>query len=109
MDLYLLARIVFTEEAENHGGLYKGGFMSESTGRFSNCPKNVGAENYPELLHSHGNDKILILNNILKFKNCHSVKIYLKNANDTAYVECVKCFKTYRIIHNAPRTYLLNL
>ena len=59
MALYLLARIVFTEEAENHSGLYKDGFMSESTGRFSNFPKNVGAENYPELLHPvHGNDKI---------------------------------------------------
>ena len=76
MALYLLAGIVFTEEAENHGGLYKGGFMSESAGRFSNCPKNVGAENYPELSHPvHGNDKILILNNILKFKNCHSFTI----------------------------------
>ena len=63
MALYLLARIVFTEEAENHSGLYKDGFMSESTGRFSNFPKNVGAENYPELLHPvHGNDKILHIN-----------------------------------------------
>ena len=49
----------------------KGGFMSESTDRFSNCPKNVPKPN-PELLHPvQGNDKILILNNILKFKNYH--------------------------------------
>ena len=30
---------------------------------------------------------------ILQVKNYHSFNIQLKNANDTAYVECVKCFK----------------
>ena len=56
------------------------------------------AENYPELLHlvltcHDGNDKILIMNHMLQVKNYHSFKIQLKNANDTAYVECIKCFK----------------
>ena len=71
----------------------KGGFMSESTGRFSNCPKNV-----PKTILNYyiitAMIKILISNTILKFKNCcYSFKVQLKNANDTAYVECVKCFK----------------
>ena len=66
--------------------LTKGGLKSEGSGRFSNCPKNV-PKNYPELLHSvHCNDEILVL-------NYQSFKIQLKNANDTTYVEFVKCFK----------------
>ena len=56
-------------------GTAKGGLISESNGRFSNCPKN-GAQNYPELLHPvHSNDRILILNHILQVKNYHSFKI----------------------------------
>ena len=65
------------------------------------------AENYPEQLHQvHGNDKTLILNNILQVKNHISFKVELKNANDPVYVKMCKLLQTYRIICNAPRTYL---
>jgi hypothetical protein len=51
-------------------------------------------------------DKTLILNHILQVKNQHSFKIYLKNTNDTFYLECIKCFNDVGLIYNASRTYL---
>ena len=65
------------------------------------------AENDPEvLLLVHGNDKTLILNNILQVKNYQSFKVQLKNANDPVYVKMCKLLQKNRIICSASRTYL---
>ena len=54
----------------------KGGLMSESTGGFSHCPKNVPKTILEYVLHPlHDNDKILIAYNLLQVKNYHSYKI----------------------------------
>ena len=69
----------------------KGGILSEDIGGFLPLPKNI-PKNCLQLSYPvHGNDKILILNNILQVKKYYIFK-KLKNANDTAYVECVKFF-----------------
>ena len=71
----------------------KGGFLSESNGKFSKCPKNVPKTILNYYIQYMAMIKYWFWIIYCKLKINIVLKFSSKNANDTAYDKCVKCFK----------------